>query len=137
LGHPDFGTTILGPPYFGTTILGPRFWNHDRPWGGVLPPGPMPLYATEVKEATRYRFFLFKVKEASSIVRPCSGDCERHDVIWEELALHLLYYYYALPTFTIYIYIHISDIGRIYIKGYLYPISYPKIAKKDIPLSFF
>jgi hypothetical protein len=30
-----------------------------------------------------------------------------------------------------------SDIGRIYIKGYLYPISYPKIAKKDIPLSFF
>jgi hypothetical protein len=26
---------------------------------------------------------------------------------------------------------------RIYIKGYLYPISYPKIAKKDIPLSFF
>jgi hypothetical protein len=32
---------------------------------------------------------------------------------------------------------YISDIGRIYIKGYLYPISYPKIAKKDIPLSFF
>jgi hypothetical protein len=30
-----------------------------------------------------------------------------------------------------------SDIGRIYIKGYLYPISYPKIAKKGIPLSFF
>jgi hypothetical protein len=31
----------------------------------------------------------------------------------------------------------ITDIGRIYIKGYLYPIFYPKIAKKDIPLSFF
>jgi hypothetical protein len=30
-----------------------------------------------------------------------------------------------------------ADIGRIYIKGYLYPIFYPKIAKKDIPLSFF
>jgi hypothetical protein len=27
---------------------------------------------------------------------------------------------------------YITDIGRIYIKGYLYPISYPKIAKKDI-----
>jgi hypothetical protein len=31
----------------------------------------------------------------------------------------------------------LPDIGRIYIKGYLYPISYPKIAKKDSPLSFF
>jgi hypothetical protein len=31
----------------------------------------------------------------------------------------------------------IADIGRIYIKLYLYPISYPKIAKKDIPLSLF
>jgi hypothetical protein len=31
----------------------------------------------------------------------------------------------------------IADIGRIYIKGYLYPISYPIIAKKDMPLSFF
>jgi hypothetical protein len=30
-----------------------------------------------------------------------------------------------------------SDIGRIYIKGYLYPISYPKIVKKDIPYHFF
>jgi hypothetical protein len=30
-----------------------------------------------------------------------------------------------------------ADIGRIYIKGYLYTISYPKIAKKVIPLSFF
>jgi hypothetical protein len=27
-----------------------------------------------------------------------------------------------------------ADIGRIYIKGYLYPISYPREAKKDIPL---
>jgi hypothetical protein len=33
--------------------------------------------------------------------------------------------------------IEVADIGRIYIKGYLYPISYPKIAKKDIPLSLF
>jgi hypothetical protein len=30
-----------------------------------------------------------------------------------------------------------SDIGRIYIKGYLYPILYPKIAKKAISLSLF
>jgi hypothetical protein len=30
-----------------------------------------------------------------------------------------------------------SDPGRIYIKGYIYPISYPKIGKKDILLSFF
>jgi hypothetical protein len=29
------------------------------------------------------------------------------------------------------------DIGRIYIKGYLYPIYYPKIVKKDIYLSLF
>jgi hypothetical protein len=25
-----------------------------------------------------------------------------------------------------------ADTGRIYIKGYLYPIPYPKISKKDI-----
>jgi hypothetical protein len=25
-----------------------------------------------------------------------------------------------------------ADTGRIYIKGYLYPILYPKISKKDI-----
>jgi hypothetical protein len=31
----------------------------------------------------------------------------------------------------------LADPGRIYIKGYLYPISYPKIGEKDIPLSFF
>jgi hypothetical protein len=31
----------------------------------------------------------------------------------------------------------LPDPGRIYIKGYLYPISYPKIGKKYIPLSFF
>jgi hypothetical protein len=31
----------------------------------------------------------------------------------------------------------IADIERIYIKGYLYPISYPKIAKKDMPLILF
>jgi hypothetical protein len=32
----------------------------------------------------------------------------------------------------------IPEIGMIYIKGYLYPISYPKIVKKDIPpLSLF
>jgi hypothetical protein len=28
-----------------------------------------------------------------------------------------------------------ADIGRIYIKGYLYHISYPNVAEKDIPLS--
>jgi hypothetical protein len=29
-----------------------------------------------------------------------------------------------------------SDTGRIYIKGYLYPILYPKISKKDISILF-
>jgi hypothetical protein len=29
-----------------------------------------------------------------------------------------------------------SDTGRIYIKGYLYPILYPKISKKDISYPF-
>jgi hypothetical protein len=46
----------------------------------------------------------------------------------------------ALDLKNVFLSIHhhaTSDIGRIYIKGYLYPISYPKIAKKDIPLSFF
>jgi hypothetical protein len=29
-----------------------------------------------------------------------------------------------------------SDTGRMYIKGYLYPILYPKISKKDISYPF-
>jgi hypothetical protein len=29
-----------------------------------------------------------------------------------------------------------ADTGRIYIKGYLYPILYPKISKKDISYPF-
>jgi hypothetical protein len=29
-----------------------------------------------------------------------------------------------------------TDTGRIYIKGYLYPILYPKIPKKDISYPF-
>jgi hypothetical protein len=41
------------------------------------------------------------------------------------------------PLFTCHVKVAIPDIGMIYIKGYLYPISYPKIAKKDIPLSLF
>jgi hypothetical protein len=43
----------------------------------------------------------------------------------------------ALPNSNIGLKGFLSDPGRIYIKGYLYPISYPKIGKKDIPLSFF
>jgi hypothetical protein len=31
---------------------------------------------------------------------------------------------------------YLADTGRIYIKGYLYPILYPKIGKKDIPYPF-
>jgi hypothetical protein len=30
----------------------------------------------------------------------------------------------------------LADTGRIYIKGYLYPILYPKISKKDISYPF-
>jgi hypothetical protein len=30
----------------------------------------------------------------------------------------------------------IPDTGRIFIKGYLYPILYPKISKKDVSTSF-
>jgi hypothetical protein len=32
--------------------------------------------------------------------------------------------------------IYLADTGRIYIKGYLYPILYPKISKKDISYPF-
>jgi hypothetical protein len=32
---------------------------------------------------------------------------------------------------------YLPDTGRIYIKGYLYPILYPKISKKDISYPFF
>jgi hypothetical protein len=33
--------------------------------------------------------------------------------------------------------VDLTDIGRIYIKGYLYPISYPKIAKKMTIFGYF
>jgi hypothetical protein len=42
-------------------------------------------------------------------------------IIYKKIDI-LLYYYCS----------QYSDTGRIYIKGYLYPILYPKISKKDI-----
>jgi hypothetical protein len=40
-------------------------------------------------------------------------------------------------TALVYYYYFKADIGRIHIKGYLYPIHYPKNDKKDMSLSLF